>query len=147
MGNDQVIMALEEQVTCYRRLAKLAELQHDHVQHDRTEELIDVLAHRQTVLEQVAQLEQKISPARGQWNDYLGRLPDGQRRHVERLVDESRQLLREITTADQHDALVLQQRKLSLGRQINGATAARQVNRTYAAAAYVNHAARINVKQ
>jgi hypothetical protein len=33
---------------------------------------------------------------------------------------------------------VLQQRKLNLGRQIQQATAARNVNRTYGAAAYGN---------
>jgi hypothetical protein len=57
------------------------------------------------------------------------------RSRAEELLDESKQLLEQITTADRDDALVLQQRKLNLGRQIHQASAARQVNRTYAAAA------------
>ena len=52
------------------------------------------------------------------------------------LLAETRRLLEQITTADRNDALVLQQRKLNLGRQINMASAARQVNRKYSAAAY-----------
>ena len=49
---------------------------------------------------------------------------------------EARRLLEQITTADRNDTMVLQQRKLNLGKQISAATTARQVNRTYAAAAY-----------
>src|SRR6185503_12781030 len=50
---DPVIAALQEQVTCYQRLAKLAELQHEHVQQSSTEALLDVLARRQEVLDHV----------------------------------------------------------------------------------------------
>jgi hypothetical protein len=49
---------------------------------------------------------------------------------------ETRRLLEEITTSDRNDAMVLQQRKLNLGKQITQAKAARQVNRNYATAAY-----------
>ena len=55
-------------------------------------------------------------------------------------------MLEQITAADR-DELVLQQRKLNLGRQIGQTDAARQVNRTYAAAAYGRKAPRMDVKQ
>jgi len=54
------------------------------------------------------------------------------------LLSESKLLLQRITEADRDDAIVLQQRKLNLGRQIKAAAAARQVNRNYATAAYGN---------
>jgi hypothetical protein len=63
-------------------------------------------------------------------------LPSDVRAEAETLLAETRRLLEQITTADRNDALVLQQRKLSLGNEIGKATAARQVNRNYAAAAY-----------
>jgi hypothetical protein len=147
MISDQVIQALEEQVGCYRRLARLAEVQHDHVQQERTEELIEVLARRQDVLNDVAKLEQTVSPARRRWEQYVGELDAERRRRAEALLTESRRLLEQITAADQEDALVLQQRKLNLGKQIGQATAARQVNRTYAAAAYGQKASRMDVRQ
>jgi hypothetical protein len=135
-ASDPILTALHEQVDCYRRLAKLAEIQHDYVQQGRTEQLLEVLGHRQEVLEQVADCERVSGPAKQRWADYVMSLATGARAEAETLLVETRRLLEEITTADRNDALVLQQRKLSLGNEIGKATAARQVNRNYAAAAY-----------
>src|SRR5438046_646502 len=74
MTKDTIILALQEQVGCYERLAKLAELQHQHVQQNQTEALLEVLGRRQEVLDQVARLEQTIAPATRQWSEYLGKL-------------------------------------------------------------------------
>ena len=144
---DPVIAALQEQVACYQRLAKLAEQQHEHVQQSSTEALLDVLARRQEVLDQVGRLEQTIVVAKRRWGEYLGGLGSSQRAQAERLMAETRRLLEEITAADRNDALILQQRKLNLGKQITQATAARQVNRNYAVAAYGSKTSRMDVKQ
>lgn len=136
MDGGAVITALEQQVECYRRLAKLAEAQHEHVRDEQTEALLEVLASRQVVLEQIAGLEHSVGPARRQWSEFAGGLETSQRMRAEGLLAETRRLLEQITTADRNDAMVLQQRKLNLGRQINQANAARQVNQRYAAAAY-----------
>ena len=133
MVPDKVILALEEQYQCYRRLAKLAELQHVHVQQEQTEALLDVLRTRQGVLDEIAALEQTIAPARQQWNTYAEALPAPMRTKAETLLAETRRLLEEITAADRNDALVLQQRKLNVGKQINKTRSAQVVNRRYAA--------------
>jgi hypothetical protein len=143
--SDTVIQALEEQVGCYRRLAKLAELQHVHVQQEQTEALLEVLSSRQGIMEEIAQLERVIAPAKRDWRGFVSRAGvDGQAR-AELLLAETRQLLGQINQSDQNDALVLQQRKLNLGRQIRQASAAKQVNRNYAAAAYGARPARMDV--
>jgi len=144
---DPVIAALQEQVTCYQRLAKLAEQQHEHVQQSSTEALLDVLARRQEVLDQVSRLEQTIVVAKRRWGEYVGGLRSEQRAQAERLMGETRRLLEEITTSDRNDALILQQRKLNLGKQISQASAARQINRSYAAAAYGTKVSRMDVRQ
>jgi hypothetical protein len=144
---DPTIVALEEQVTCYKRLAKLAELQHEHVQQNQTESLLDVLGKRQEVLDQMSRLEAAIAPAKRGWTEYLGRLDANSRGRAEGLLGETRRLLEQITAADRNDALVLQQRKLNLGKQINQASTARQINRNYAAAAYGATTSRMDVKQ
>ena len=142
-----VILALEEQVGCYRRLAKLAEAQHEHVQQSRTEALLDVLKSRQLVLDQLARLENVILPAKKRWNEFVGQLEPAQRDSAETMVGESRRLLEQIVSSDRNDALVLQQRKLNLGREIKQASSARQINRTYATAAYGRKVARVDVQQ
>ena len=136
MNHDGVLKALAEQLDCYQRLSKLAKTQHDHVQNSRTEDLLLVLSHRQKLLEQIARLEQTISPARKVWAEYLAGLSESDREQAESLLARTRQLLEEITASDRDDALVLQQRKLNLGRGIHAAVAARKFNRTYTAAAY-----------
>ena len=133
---DPIIDALNGQVDCYRRLAKLAELQHEHVQQGRTEQLLEVLSHRQEVLDQLAALERVVAPAKRQWAQFGASLGAADRAEAERLLGETRRLLEAITAADCNDVMVLQQRKLNLGTQIKQAASARQVNRNYAAAAY-----------
>ena len=147
MSTDPTILALEEQMICYQRLAKLAELQHEHVQQNQTESLLEVLGQRQEALDQAAKLEQTIAPAKRQWSEFVARLTIAGRSRAETLLAETRRLLEQITTADRNDALVLQQRKLAIGRQIKQATAARQINRTYASAAYGDAEPRMDVKQ
>ena len=136
MALDSVIQALTEQVACYRRLAKLAELQHEHVQNGQTEGLLEVLEGRQVLLDQLAVHEKTIAPAKRRWSDYLAGIKPDERARAEALLAETRALLEQITHADRDDVLVLTQRKLNLGRQIQQTTSARQLNRTYAAAAY-----------
>jgi hypothetical protein len=147
MSADSIIQTLAEQLACYRKLAKLAQTQHEHVRQGRTEELLDVLKSRQQVLDQVSAHESVIGPVKRRWNDYASTLEESDRQLAESLLAEAKYLLEQITGADRDDALVLQQRKLSLGKQINQAASARQVNRRYAAAAYGAPPSRINVQQ
>ena len=146
-STDPIIAALEGQVGCYRQLAKLVELQHEYVQQGQTERLLELLQGRQVVLDQLAAHVQAVAPAKSDWAGYVARLGPAERDRAEGLLAETKRLLEEITTADRNDALVLQQRKLNLGKQINQATAARQVNRSYAAAAYGSRPARMDVQR
>ncbi len=136
MDNERIISALQEQVDCYRRLLKLAELQHEHVQSGETQPLLDVLGLRQRELDRVASLDEEMAGARGRWTAWLEVQDPATRQKAELLLGETRRLLELITAADRNDALVLQQRKLSVGREMQQTSSAAAVNRRYAAAAY-----------
>jgi hypothetical protein len=99
------------------------------------------------VLQQVAALEQIIGPAKRQWTAYLAKLDAAARHKAETLLADSRSLLERITAADRNDVMELQNQKLNLGRQMGKTTAARQVNRSYAALAYAANPVRMDVKQ
>ena len=146
MDNDALMNALAEQVACYRRLAKLTAIQHDHIQNARTEELLEVLQNRQQVLDGVAEHEKVIGPAKQGWAQYAGTLDAASRERAEDLLAETKALLEQITTADRRDVLVLQQRKLNIGRKISQTAGARQVNRNYAVAAYGTARSRMDVQ-
>jgi hypothetical protein len=147
MPQDPTILALESQVGCYNKLARLAELQHLHVQKGETDQLLAVLQRRQEVLDQIAALEQTIGPEKRRWNDYLASLSSDERLSAETLLGETRRLLEQITTADRNDTIVLQQRKLNLGIQINKTKVARTINKNYAAAAYGSRPSRVDIQQ
>jgi hypothetical protein len=147
MNKDPIILALESQVACYQKLAKLAELQHVHVQKCETDDLLNVLQRRQEVLDQIAGFEQIIGPEKRRWNDYLATLASDDRVTAETLLAETRRLLEQITAADRNDTIVLQQRKLNLGKQIAKTTVARAVNKNYAAAAYGTRRPALDLKQ
>ena len=143
--SQNILAALDEQVACYRRLAKLADQQHEHVQLSRVEELLNVLSQRQEVLDQVAALERTVGPAKRQWTAFVTGLDAPSRARAEASLKETRRLLEEITSADRSDALVLQQRKLNIGRQLTAANSAKQVNKNIAAAAYGSRGPRMDV--
>ena len=93
LSDDPTISCLERQVECYRRLAKLAALQHEHVQQGQTDALLDVLASRQVVLEDIAQIEREIAPAKRDWAAYLASVKGEARSRAEALLAETRTLL------------------------------------------------------
>ncbi|HZK80416.1 MAG TPA: hypothetical protein VFC46_05095 [Humisphaera sp.] len=146
MEPDPIIQALAEQVACYSRLAKLAIVQHQHIQNSRTEELLSVLTSRQEVLDQLAGLEKIIGPTKRRWAEYVAGISPASRAKAEALLAETKALLEKITSADRNDVMVLQQRKLNLGRKIQQTTAAKQVNRNYAAAAYGTPRSRMDLQ-
>lgn len=146
METNPTIIALQSQVACYEKLAKLAAAQHQHVQKGETDELLEVLQLRQQVLDQIAELEQTIGPAKRRWTDYLAELSVENRVMAETLLAETRRLLEQITTADRNDTIVLQQRKFNLGKQINKTVVARNINKNYAAAAYGKAPPRMDIQ-
>lgn len=146
-AHDDWLTALREQASCYRRLAKLAETQHEHVEQNRTDALLAVLEARQAELMRVGALENAVGPVRREWARRSMLLPQQQKREAESLFGEIRALLETITASDRNDSLILQQRKLDVGQQLKQASAARQVNRNYAAAAYGRPVAKVDLSQ
>jgi len=147
MANDEVLVAMRRQLECYQRLAKLANAQHEHVQDSRTEELLGVLSQRQKLLEEMSQLERIILPAKRNWRGYADALPPVERAEAEELIGAIRRLLEDIAAADRDDTLVLQQRKLNLGKGINQAAVARKFNNAYTKAAYAPARERLDTQR
>lgn len=134
-GEPSVLDALRQQVECYRRLARLSDAQHEHVRQGRTENLLDVLRQRQRELDRIASLERDVASARRNWQQYLASLDGQDRSAAESLMAETRVLLERITAGDRDDALVLQQQKLGLEREMGQAAASMRAGRQYVPAA------------
>ena len=115
---------------------KWYELSYIVIKNEEIRTMLEVLSLRQELLNQIGSLETVLSRAKGRWTEYLQQIDETDRGKAEELLAEGKRLLEEIIAADRNDALVLQQRKLNLGKAIDQASAARKVNRTYASAAY-----------
>jgi hypothetical protein len=147
-SGEPILEALETQVGCYRRLARLAEQQHLFVQSGQTDELLKTLQKRQEVLDQITGCERTIGPVKPRWAAFVADLPPARKSVAESMMSETRKLLEQITTSDRNDSIVLQQRRANLGRQINKTMAAKVINRKYTASAYgVPGPARLDVQQ
>lgn len=134
-----VLEALQEQAHCYRALADLAVQQHRHVRSAGAEgerALLDVLARRQSVMEQVAALEPTLAGVRKQWPEFAETLDTADRSIADRLLTEVRVLLTKITEGDRDDTLVLQQRKLTAGQALRTTNASSNASRRYVGNAY-----------
>jgi hypothetical protein len=143
-----IVQALEDQLACYRKLAKLSELQRGYVRENQTDELIRVLSARSELLTEIARLEQQVAPLKRAWADHSAAFPPLLKETTSRMLAETRALLEQITQADQDDVLLLQQRKMSVGKQIQQAQSAQRVNTRYAASAYAHASgSRLNIKQ
>jgi hypothetical protein len=146
-NNVAILDALQEQVSCYRKLSRLAEAQREHVQRSHMEGLLSVLQSRQAILEQLQQLEFIIGPAKKRWSEFLDEIEPESRAVAEKSLAESRRLLEQIMASDRTDALALEQRKLNLGKQINQTAGARKINRNYAVAAYGQRTSRMDISR
>src|SRR6185437_2893533 len=147
MSAQVTLQALSEQVECCQKLAKLAQMQHEHISHGRVEQLLEVLKARQQVVERMSACERIVGPAKKQWGEFVGGLDETFRAKAEALLAESKSLLEQITAADRDDALVLQQRRLNIGKEIRQTSSARQVHRMYGAAAYGHRPPRMDVQR
>lgn len=145
--SSQALAALNEQAECYRRLAKLVEAQHEHVEQSRTDALLEVLRQRAGEVERIGQLETRLAPLRRAWSEATADWTVEQRSSAESLIGEIRALLERINAADRGDSIILQQRKLSVARQLRHAGAVQGVNRSYAAAAYGRPSPRMDVQR
>ncbi len=142
------IQSLTDQLGCYRKLARLCELQRQYVQQNQTDELLSVLEQRGTILSEIARLEEAVSPLKRNWSEASALMSEDQRVGALEMLAETKTLLMQITQADQDDVLLLQQRKLNVGKQIAATSSARVVNNRYAASVYgANQGSRLNVQK
>lgn len=142
------VSALCRELECYRRLLKLSDRQRDVIHQNQTDELMAILERRSEILSELSALQHEVAPLRRNWAEISGTMSDEERQNVQAMLSETRLLLERITSADQDDVLILQQRKLNVGKQLQATTNARVINRKFAAAAYGNSGqSKLNIQQ
>lgn len=136
MSPPRLLELLAQQAQHYTQLQKLAMTQHEMICLDRTDMLLDILAQRQVALDEILTLEHELKPVKLGWSEYADGLDSRTRTEAERLLSSAKESLAAITRSDEDDALMLQQRKLNVGKQLVKTGQGRVVNRAYGGAPY-----------
>jgi hypothetical protein len=106
-----------------------------------------VLTKRQSIVDALGAIESRLKPVKQDWHTIASSIDSPVRSELETKFAHSRDLLMQITQADRDDALVLQQRKISVGQQLRKTTSGRVMNQKYAAGAYATTGARMDLSR
>jgi len=128
----QVLMGLlDRQRQLYRHLQSLVDRQAEWVSAGNPDGLLQVLAQRQTLLEDVKKTNDALLPFRQRWDAVCQMLDEQQRSQVTEAVNEINQRLQTIMQRDQKDSEMLQLRCRKIGQQLQMARIGRTAVRAY----------------
>lgn len=102
-----LVELLGEQCGIYRQLNELAGRQSELVEGGDAEALLALLARRQSLIDQLTQINGRLEPYRDQWPSLWRELDESTRQRVTSLIDEVQRLLDEIVAQDERDRATL----------------------------------------
>lgn len=142
------IELLVQQKELYLKLKMLSDQQRELVINQDAVQLLGVLGARKILVEQLTQLGQQISPIRQQWQQLQDSLQTDQRDHINKLIDDTQDLLTGIIAADEQDRKDLAAARDVKGTELGAFTQNTTARNAYAAnAAAGNNYARFAYKQ
>lgn len=133
----EVLNLLRQQRDLCVRLARLAEQQRQLITGDQPEQLLGVLASRQSLLEQLEAVASGLRPYQRAWRATRAQMDAATGSEADRLVAEVNTLLGDILRSDAADAELLSARRTATARQMAEVRQTRQAGHAYAAAAAV----------
>lgn len=122
---------LERQRRLYRSLQALADRQAQLVSAGNPDGLLQVLAQRQGVLEEVKKTNDALLPFRQRWDGICQMLDEEQRTAVSAAINEINDHLQAIMQRDQKDSEMLQVRCRQVGQELQGARLGRNALKAY----------------
>ncbi len=132
----EVLMGLlGRQRQLYRDLQALVDRQAELVAAGNPDRLLEVLARRQGLLDDVKKTNDALLPFRQRWEAVCGLLDPQQRSQVTAMVDEINDRLQTIMQRDRRDSEMLQLRCRKVGQEMQSARTGRTALRAYDGAA------------
>lgn len=132
-GSDVLSLLRQQRDLCVR-LARLAEQQRQLITGDQPEQLLGVLASRQSLLEQLDTVANGLRPYQRAWRATRSEMDAASGSEADRLVAEVNALLGEILRSDAADAELLSARKTATVRQMADLRQTRHAGNAYATA-------------
>jgi len=132
---DRLVVLLTRQRDLCVQLAKLAESQRSLITGDEPERLLEVLAKRQGLLDEVTAVSQQIRPYQQNWPEVRSKIPEETSREVDQLIKEVHDHLSNILAEDREDAQLLSARKSSTSQALGKIKTHQQAGAAYTAVA------------
>jgi hypothetical protein len=127
----QVLALLREQKRGYQELQELAEQQRSLIRAEQPEELLNLLARRQRLIETIARTHRQLVPCQKDWEGVKALLPQRCRDEIQSLLAEIQALLNVVLARDQEDCQELSARKQHVAGQLTAAVRGRAANQAY----------------
>ena len=121
---EDTLALLVVQNALYGQLESLARRQRSLISGNDTGALLVLLAERQKLSEKLAEIAERLEPARRDWLNYQGRLTRSAREQADSLLAETRRRLRGVIEGDEEDARLLAARKQGIARDLSTVHAA-----------------------
>jgi flagellar biosynthesis/type III secretory pathway chaperone len=122
---------LDEQHDLYQQLHALSAEQRGLVASGEAEPLLSLLARRQSLIDTLAHVAQRLEPYKQEWAECWSRLDEPSRRHVSERISQVQHLLDEIIQQDEQDRASLSAHRSRMGEQLQQVNRGRTVNRAY----------------
>jgi sensor domain CHASE-containing protein len=126
LADPQVVVALvtllEEQRALFAQLRELSAQQASLVAEGAADELLAVLAQRQSAINDLMASNEKLEPYRRDWVRLYAELDEAQRRRVGALLQEVQQSLGAIIAQDERDRQSLQSQQSNISSELQGMT-------------------------
>ncbi|MFG0257333.1 MAG: flagellar export chaperone FlgN [Phycisphaerales bacterium JB043] len=109
---------LMEQASCYASLDTLSRQQSERIHDDDTDALLSVLARRQEIIDRLSALATEFAPFRERWSILMGQIDETLSSSFNESLSSLARVMDAIATRDEHDRLVLEQRRNVLSQDM-----------------------------
>lgn len=111
---------VERQHELFTSLRRLCDEQTAHIRNDASDDLLRVLAERQTIVDELKAAGDEAAPLRDRWEALAETLPDRRRDALRAKVHALHELANEVDQADRRDRAELERRRAALADQLAG---------------------------
>lgn len=114
------------------RLGALGDAQRELIADERTDELLDLLAERERLVEQVVAASERVDALRRRWDEMRGGLADARLTSLREGLDALTDLAGRIAARDERDRTLLEVKRDDMARRLAGVGVGRRAMDAYA---------------
>jgi len=115
-----LVALVAEQLGLYQKLDFLSIRQHDLVESDDTDGLLQVLGARQELIELITDSSARMAPYRARWDEHVRQLKDNERESLRQGLDDLSAMMACIAERDETDRIAMESRRERVKTQITG---------------------------